>query len=102
MSDSLTTEKQARFSVGIDLGTTHCVLSYLDLANIPDDPTHKPELLTMSIPQLSQPGLIEEKPQLPSFIYMAHESELNEADIALPWNAQAECDRWKYCPGAGQ
>ncbi len=88
MSDSLTTEKQARFSVGIDLGTTHCVLSYLDLANIPDDPTHKPELLTMSIPQLSQPGLIEEKPQLPSFIYMAHESELNEADIALPWNAQ--------------
>ncbi len=88
MSDSLTTEKQARFSVGIDLGTTHCVLSYLDLANISDDPTHKPELLTMPIPQLSQPGLIEEKPQLPSFIYMAHESELNQADIALPWNAK--------------
>ena len=85
---SETTENQARFSVGIDLGTTHCVLSYLDLANISDDPAQQPELITMSIPQLTQPGLIEEKQQLPSFIYMAHESELNDADIALPWNAQ--------------
>jgi hypothetical protein len=88
MNDSVTTEGQTRYSVGIDLGTTHCVLSYLDLANIPDDPTHQPELITMSIPQLTQPGVIEEKQQLPSFIYMAHESELNDADIALPWSAQ--------------
>ena len=88
MSDPVTTENQARFSVGIDLGTTHCVLSYLDLTKTADDPTQKPELITMSIPQLTQPGLIEEKQQLPSFIYMAHESELNDGDIALPWNAQ--------------
>ena len=90
MSDSVTIENQARFSVGIDLGTTHCVLSYLDLAKTSDDPTLEPELITMSIPQLTQPGLIEEKQQLPSFIYMAHESELNNADIALPWNAQPD------------
>jgi hypothetical protein len=88
MSDPVTAEQQARFSVGIDLGTTHCVLSYLDLSKTAEDPTQKPELITMAIPQLTQPGLIEEKQQLPSFIYMAHESELNAADIALPWNAQ--------------
>ena len=87
MSEPLTTASQTRYSIGIDLGTTHCVLSYLDLSQTSDDPTVQPELITMAIPQLTQPGVIEEKSQLPSFIYMAHESELNDADIALPWNA---------------
>ncbi|WP_250655824.1 Hsp70 family protein [Alkalimarinus coralli] len=89
MTDSTMTgqepEQKARFSVGIDLGTTHCVLSYLDLSQA-NDPTVQPELTIMPVPQLAQPGLIEEKSQLPSFMYMAHESELNESDIALPWN----------------
>jgi hypothetical protein len=88
MNEPVTTDSQTRYSVGIDLGTTHCVLSYLDLSDVSDDPTHQPPLHTMPIPQLTQPGLIEEKQQLPSFIYMAHESELNSDDIALPWNAQ--------------
>jgi len=78
---------EARFSVGIDLGTTHCVLSYLDLS-ISDDETNGPEVKVLAIPQLSQPGTIEDKNQLPSFIYQAHESELSPQDIALPWNAQ--------------
>ena len=90
MIDSVKTEMQARFSVGIDLGTTHCVLSYLDLGKVAEDPTLEPELTIMSVPQLIQPGLIEEKQQLPSFIYMAHQSELNDADIALPWNEQPD------------
>ncbi|MFT6896484.1 MAG: hypothetical protein ACJA13_000886 [Paraglaciecola sp.] len=78
----------SRYSVGIDLGTTHCVLSYLDLEKVAADPASEPELTIMSIPQLTQPGVIEEKNQLPSFMYMAHESELNEADFALPWAAR--------------
>jgi len=81
-----TVNNTARYSVGIDLGTTHCVLSYLDLSQVSDDPSVQPELITMGIPQLTQPGVIEEKSQLPSFIYMPHESELNTTDIALPWN----------------
>ncbi|WP_372881147.1 Hsp70 family protein [Psychromonas sp.] len=88
MNDTTVNNSQARYSVGIDLGTTHCVLSYLDLTKALEDPTLEPELTIMSIPQLTHAGVIEEKKQLPSFIYMAHESELNEADIALPWNAQ--------------
>ncbi|WP_019616945.1 Hsp70 family protein [Psychromonas ossibalaenae] len=90
MSDSMKTETQARFSVGIDLGTTHCVLSYLDLSKASEDLTVEPELTIMSVPQLMQPGLIEEKQQLPSFVYMAHQSELNDADITLPWNEQPD------------
>ncbi|WP_318458830.1 Hsp70 family protein [Photobacterium leiognathi] len=74
--------QQHRFSVGIDLGTTHCVLSYVDLQDENADVT------VMPIPQLTNPGSVEEKKQLPSFMYQAHESELAEGDTALPWNAK--------------
>ncbi|HEY7866120.1 MAG TPA: Hsp70 family protein [Psychromonas sp.] len=93
MNDTLADETKpnaipSRYSVGIDLGTTHCVLSYMDLLNIAEDPASVPELTIMPIPQLTHAGTIEEKKQLPSFIYMAHEAELNDADLALPWNAR--------------
>ena len=78
----------ARYSIGIDLGTTHCVLSYLDLAAAAENPSKEAEVSVLAIPQLSQPGVIEEKQQLPSFIYRAHEAELNLGELALPWNAE--------------
>ncbi|WP_318400828.1 Hsp70 family protein [Photobacterium leiognathi] len=74
--------QQHRYSVGIDLGTTHCVLSYVDLQDENADVT------VMPIPQLTNPGSVEEKKQLPSFMYQAHESELAEGDTALPWNSK--------------
>jgi hypothetical protein len=76
-----------RFSVGIDLGTTHCVLSYADLGHI-DDEEFSPQV--MAIPQLTSPGSVEEKQQLPSFIYQAHEAELAEDSISLPWTAKPD------------
>ncbi|MGZ4990394.1 MAG: Hsp70 family protein [Methylobacter sp.] len=76
-----------RFSVGIDLGTTHCVLSYADLDKI-DDEDFSPEV--MSIPQLTSPGYVEEKYQLPSFLYLAHEAELAEDSTSLPWTAKPD------------
>lgn len=72
--------EQARYSVGIDLGTTHCVISYLDLQE------ENQEVKVLPIAQLTQPGVIEEKNQLPSFLYMAHSDELNPSDISLPWD----------------
>jgi len=76
-----------RFSVGIDLGTTHCVLSYADLNHI-DDEEFSPQV--MAIPQLTSPGSVEEKQQLPSFIYQAHEAELAEDSTSLPWTARPD------------
>ncbi len=81
MSESL------RYSVGIDLGTTHCVLSYLDLQTAEDD---HPALTVMDIPQLIAPGTIEDQPQLPSFMYMPHGAEIAEGATALPWTGKAE------------
>ncbi|PIE40979.1 MAG: nucleotide-binding protein [Gammaproteobacteria bacterium] len=75
-----------RYSIGIDLGTTNNVLSFVDLQSDEDNPVHS----VFSIPQLTAPGVVEEHPQLPSFLYQAHESELNEADRVLPWSNNAE------------
>ncbi|WP_333878842.1 Hsp70 family protein [Methylobacter sp.] len=80
-------QNRTRFSVGIDLGTTHCVLSYADLDNI-DDEEFSPEV--MAIPQLTSPGSVEEKYQLPSFLYLAHEAELAEDSTSLPWAAKSD------------
>ncbi|MDO9270453.1 MAG: Hsp70 family protein [Methylobacter sp.] len=76
-----------RFAVGIDLGTTHCVLSYADLESI-DDEEFSPQV--MAVPQLTSPGSVEEKYQLPSFLYLAHEAELAEDSISLPWVAKPD------------
>jgi molecular chaperone DnaK (HSP70) len=77
---------QARYSVGIDLGTTHCVLSYVDLENSDEQVT----LAVMPIPQLTAPGMIEDNLQLASFTYLAHDAEISEGATALPWTAKPD------------
>lgn len=80
-------QNRSRFSVGIDLGTTHCVLSYADLTDTEQD-EFSPEV--MPIPQLVTPGSVEEKYQLPSFLYQAHQAELAEDSTSLPWSAKPD------------
>ena len=82
-----TNQSSAKFSVGIDLGTTHCVLSYVDLTKTTDD-----ELVqeVMPVPQLTAAGQVETKSQLPSFMYLAHEAEMTATDKALPWSKNPE------------
>jgi hypothetical protein len=76
-----------RFSVGIDLGTTHCVLSYADITDS-DDGEFSQQV--MAIPQLTSPGVVEDSFQLPSFLYQAHEAELAEGSTSLPWNVKPD------------
>jgi hypothetical protein len=76
---------QPKFSVGIDLGTTHCVLSYAAMHQTDDDQYQQQ---TMAIPQLASPGVVEENVQLPSFLYQPHEAELAEGSTSLPWSAK--------------
>ena len=79
--------QEARFSVGIDLGTTHSVLSYLDLQTVEDEQS---VLNVLDIPQLTAPGNIENKPQLASFMYLPHGQEIPEGSSALPWTGNAQ------------
>lgn len=73
------------FSVGIDLGTTHCVLSYADITDIQADEF---KLEVMPIPQLTAPGMVQDDYQLPSFLYQPHEAELAQNSTNLPWTAK--------------
>lgn len=76
-----------KYTVGIDLGTTHCVLSYADLANLEQDEFSQQ---VMPIPQLTAPGTVEDKLQLPSFIYQTHAAELAEGAAVLPWTSKPQ------------
>lgn len=76
---------EPRYAVGIDLGTTHCVLSYVDL-QVSD--REEVALDVFGIPQLTGPGAVEERLALPSFLYLAHPDELTAGDRALPWDAE--------------
>ncbi len=76
-----------RFSVGIDLGTTHCVLSYAEITDSDDEEFSQQ---VMAIPQLTSPGEVEDSFQLPSFIYQAHEAELVMGSTALPWTSKPD------------
>ncbi|MDE1310986.1 Hsp70 family protein [Vibrio aestuarianus] len=71
-----------KFSVGIDLGTTHCVLSFVDIQD------EDARVSVMSIPQLTAPGTVESRTQLASFLYQPHEHEMNAASRVLPWSAE--------------
>ncbi len=73
----------SKYSVGIDLGTTNSVVSYVDLSQTDGE---KAPLAVLDIPQLTSPGTIGDKKQLPSFMYQAHEAELAPGDIVLPWD----------------
>ncbi len=71
-----------RYAVGIDLGTTHCALSYVDLGRSSGDEVAQD---LMRVPQLTAPGAVEELPLLPSFLYLPHPDEFAAGDLTLPW-----------------
>ncbi|MFM2590293.1 Hsp70 family protein [Vibrio sp. TBV020] len=71
-----------KFSVGIDLGTTHCVLSYVDTTQ------EEARVEVMPIPQLTAPGTVETRSQLGSFLYQPHEHEMNPSSRVLPWSSE--------------
>jgi len=85
----------SRYLVGIDLGTTHTVVAYADLAK-----AARAEIQLFHIDQLVVPGEVAAEPLLPSVRYHASPDELTEADIRLPWpSPEAEPD---YRPVIGK
>ncbi|SNT19091.1 Molecular chaperone DnaK (HSP70) [Noviherbaspirillum humi] len=74
----------ARYSIGIDLGTTHSALAYTDTAaSDGEEVSHG----VLPVPQLTAPGAVEAQPLLPSFLYLPHADELTPGDRVLPWRA---------------
>jgi hypothetical protein len=75
MSDS-------RYVIGIDLGTTHSVLSYVDAQQGHDGVA---PVRVMEVPQTVAPGVVETRSHLPSFMYLASGHEFPGGSLDLPW-----------------
>lgn len=72
----------ARYVVGIDLGTTNCALAYVD-TGVGEAKDAAPAEL--AIPQVVQPGAVEPRPLLPSFLYLPGPNEQPAGSLKLPW-----------------
>jgi hypothetical protein len=77
MNDSM----PRRYAVGIDLGTTNSLLAWMPLGG---DSSIAPECLP--IPQAVGPFQVEAHGQLPSFLFIANPSDLEQGVYALPWD----------------
>lgn len=73
------TDTAAQYAVGIDLGTTNSVISYVELA------AQSPAARILPVPQLVDRGTVEERGALPSFTYLATETEAQAGACSLPW-----------------
>ncbi len=69
------------YTIGIDLGTTNCVVSYAELD------AETPVLQLLQIPQLIASGTLENRTSLPSFLYLG---TAVDAGFELPWAKQRD------------
>ncbi|MDB6034614.1 MAG: Heat shock protein 70 family protein, partial [Verrucomicrobiales bacterium] len=76
----------SRYAIGIDLGTTHSALSWYDLSA---GGAREVQETTLPIPQLTAVGTVEERPLLPSFLYLPNDQEFPQGGLALPWDKRA-------------
>lgn len=74
-----------RYIVGLDLGTTNCVVAYVD-TQVPE--TETPPIQLFHIPQLVTPGNVEERDLLPSFLYLPVAREFPDGSLNLPWTEE--------------
>ena len=72
----------AQYVIGIDLGTTNSLLAYAPLSG----ETAAVELL--EIPQLVAAGTVENRPGLPSFLYLA--ADLEGSGLDVPWTGDRD------------
>jgi len=78
--------RDRRYIIGIDLGTTNCALSFVDMEK-GDNP---PKIRSFSIPQLVAAGEVGRTKVLPSFLYLPGKYDVNRAELALPWEPEPE------------
>jgi molecular chaperone DnaK (HSP70) len=71
----------AKFLIGIDLGTSNCAMAFVEPARGPDAP-----VADCPIPELHRLGEVARRPLLPSCIYLTGEHELPPEATRLPWD----------------
>jgi molecular chaperone DnaK (HSP70) len=69
----------ARYAIGIDLGTTNTVIAFIDKQS------EKYSIEILQIPQLTSAATLEQRTTLPSFCYLATDAEAEKNVYGLPW-----------------
>ncbi|MDM8538300.1 Hsp70 family protein [Desulfobacterales bacterium HSG17] len=84
------TDKQ--YIIGIDLGTTNCAVSYVDVEALKDDKStgaknvEKKNLIKIfNVPQLTGHGEFTRIPVLPSFLYIPGKYDISKEVLKHPW-----------------
>ena len=75
--------KNPKYIIGIDLGTTHCVVAYTESVPHEDDP---PQINVFPVYQLTGAGEGKPLPLLPSFLFLPGPHDVPERALALPWD----------------
>lgn len=75
----------AKYFVGIDLGTTHTAVAYVDKNTDKNLPAQ-----LFEIEQLVGPGKVAKRPLLPSFRYHPAAGEIADGDVLLPWSNRSD------------
>jgi hypothetical protein len=79
--------KEGRYIVGIDLGTTNCVVAYSDM-QVERAPREMAKIELFRVPQLTGPGAVELRDSLPSFLYVKEGHEDDSDALQLPWQEE--------------
>jgi hypothetical protein len=77
-----------RYIIGIDLGTTNCAVA---CTHSLQEQGNSPEIHVFPLPQIVNPGQVEERNLLPSFSYQIASGEFPEGSLNLPWEQKPEC-----------
>ena len=72
--------------IGIDLGTTNCSMSHVGETAL-DLSLEAPDIQTVEIPQLVNPGEVRDEPLLPSFLFIPGPSDFPKGTLELPWKS---------------
>ncbi len=81
-------ERDKRYIIGIDLGTTNSAVSYVDLTQ--DSPKQK--IRIFKVPQLTGPGEMTRLSVLPSFLYIPGTYDISHESIVIPWKNEKSGD----------
>src|SRR5262249_4237299 len=72
----------ARYVVGIDLGTTNSAVAFVD------SKSDAPKIEMLAIEQLVAAGSVEARPTQPSFLYLPADAEFKPEQLAMPWGKE--------------
>ena len=86
------------YIVGIDLGTTNCVVAYTE-AHV--DEYKEPEIRVFEIPQLVAPGSLGANEILPSFLLLPGPHDVPKGGLKVPWDEKSSLAVGEYARDRG-